>query len=69
MPWKTIVHPKTPDVLKACQYIRDERKDPTFLFEELEDRIIITSPTRDVAYKRGSYFHQKYGSHYEVTRS
>jgi len=68
MMWKTRIHPKTEDALKACKWIVEEKKDPSFTYNAPEegDYIDVFSPNRNTAYKRGSYFRLKFGLYYEV---
>jgi hypothetical protein len=68
MYWLTILHtiPKEhlTELMEYCEKAR--KSDASFIYEQQEDRVIITSPSKDQAYKRGALFHYKYKCYYEV---
>ncbi|MEM2293382.1 MAG: hypothetical protein QXX41_08915 [Nitrososphaerota archaeon] len=70
MVWITVVHTIPPEnkdkIIKYCE--KAALKDNTFRYSVEEDRIIIESPTRNIAYKRGMLLHYKYNVFFEVYR-
>jgi len=68
MTWVTVLlvpedDPKRKKVLEACQYC--QANDPTFQYQPNEG-IKIFSQNKNQAYKRGMYFHKKFGVYFEV---
>jgi hypothetical protein len=70
MTWLSILHTidksQYADLLEYCQ--RAASQDKTFIFEVQADRIIIQSPDRDQAYRRGQLLHFKFNVFYEVVK-
>lgn len=57
------------DLLAYCKQASEQ--DDTFTFEPFEDdpvRVIVKSPTRNIAYKRGVLLHHKFGCFFEVVK-
>jgi len=62
----TIDKAKYADLLDYCK--RAAEQDKTFLFEIQADRIIIQSPSRDQAFKRGALLNFRFNVFYEVVK-
>jgi len=68
--WVTILHinelQRLVELDKVCSEIK--RRDPSFEYETnvKRRRIFIYSKDRDVAHKRGMWFHHKFGVYYDV---
>jgi hypothetical protein len=70
MEWLTILHtiPKE-NLLGLLDYCKQAREhDKTFTFKEQTDSIIISSPNRDQAFRRGVLFHHRFGCYFEVIK-
>lgn len=66
--WITVLH-DIPDEnrMKLLEYCANAAlQDRTFQYTVYPDRVIIYSPTKDKAYRRGSLLHHRYGCYYEV---
>ena len=52
--------------LEWCSYC--QTRDPTFNYTQKGNFIIITSPTKQQAYKRGSALHKRFTLHFNVEK-
>jgi hypothetical protein len=70
MTWLTIVHSWPEESREALlDYCRKaEARDPSFKMTVEEDRIVIESPTKDIAHRRGYLLYKRYGCFYEVVK-
>jgi len=68
--FQTILHtiPKEnyASLLEYCE--KAKKADDTFQFIVQSDRIIIESPSRDQAFRRGVLFHHRFGCFFEVLK-
>jgi len=66
--WLTIVHDiPEENRQKLLEYCASAAlRDRTFQYTVYPDRVIIYSPTKDKAYRRGNLLHHRYGCYYEV---
>ena len=68
--WKTILHtiPKEnyADLIDYCELA--DKQDETFTFEVQDDRVIVKSPSRNQAFRRGVLFHYRFGCFFEVVK-
>ena len=65
---RLFLNEKLEEILEACEYCT--RKDETFKYRLTTNRkhLLIFNQNRDQAYKRGMYFHKKYGVHFNVEK-
>jgi len=66
--YKLILHSfdsnKYPALLRYCE--EASKRDPTFKYTVMEDRIIIQNPTRNIAFKRGVRIAHLFNCFFEV---
>ena len=66
--WLTIVHDiPQENRMKLLEYCANAAmQDWTFKYTVYADRVVIYSPTKNKAYRRGSLLHHRFGCYYEV---
>jgi len=60
----TIPKDKKEALIQYCQLA--QHQDPTFRYRQEGKYIIITNPSKDIAYRRGQLLHHKFQIFYEV---
>jgi hypothetical protein len=66
--WKLIIHTIPPEKRQALlEYLNAaQNKDPTFHYKAEDKYIIVECHSKNIAHRRGTLLHYKFGVYYEV---
>ncbi|MCR6693136.1 MAG: hypothetical protein MRT15_12140 [archaeon YNP-LCB-003-016] len=53
-------------LVEALKYCKEHDKDGDFNYKFEGETLLILSPTKDKAHRRGMYFHKRFNVYYEV---